>query len=144
MLELVLAVTTAMPVSPRFGNYTDGLIRGGRWIQHNTTPQDVIAVVDAGALAYYSERRTIDIIGLNNAYIAHAPQKRDAGYVMAQHPKMVQLHVELSRLKGVVPLPQSDHNWDIFYNSIFQSSYEPYWAGAEDPFFPFLFVRRPG
>ena len=144
VLELVLAVTTAIPVSPRFGNYTDGLIRGGLWIKQNTAPQDVIAVVDAGALAYTSERRTIDIIGLNDAHIAHSPHKSDAAYVMAQHPKIVQLHVEFSQSAGVIPPTQLDHNWDIFYNSVFQSSYKPYWAGAEDPFFPFLFIRQPG
>jgi hypothetical protein len=143
VLELVLAITTAMPVSPRFGNYTDGLIRGGLWIKQNTPPQAVIAVVDAGALAYYSERRTIDIIGLNEAHIAHSPGKRDAAYVLAQHPAVVQLHIEFSPSTGVVPPKQHDHNWDIFYNPAFHGHYEPYWTGTTDPFFPFLFIRQP-
>lgn len=142
-LEGVFALTTAIPIAPRFGDYTDGLIRGGRWIQQNTAPQDVIAVVDAGALAYYSERRTIDIIGLNDAHIAHAPGKSDAAYVLAQRPKVVQLHIAFSQSTGVLPPTQRDHNWDIFYQPTFQSDYEPYWAGTADPFFPFLFIRPP-
>ncbi|HZY40587.1 MAG TPA: hypothetical protein VFF59_01155 [Anaerolineae bacterium] len=143
VLEVVFALTTAIPIAPRFGDYTDGLIRGGVWIQQNTTPQDTIAVVDAGALAYYSERRTIDIIGLNDAHIAHAPGKSDAAYVLAQCPKVVQLHIEFSPSTGVWPPTQRDHNWDIFYHPAFQSDYAPYWAGTADPFFPFLFTRQP-
>lgn len=141
-LELALAITTAMPISPRFGNYTEGLIRGGLWLRQNTAPQDVIAVVDAGALAYYSERRTVDILGLNDAHIAHSPDKRDAAYVLAQRPKAVQLHVEFSPSTGILPPVQHDHNWDVLQAPVFQSDYEPYWAGVVDPFFPFLFIRQ--
>jgi len=78
-----------------------------------------IAVVDAGALAYYSERRTIDIIGLNDVHIAHSPAKSDAAYVLAQRPKVIQLHIEFSRSTGVVPPTRPDNNWDIFSQAIF-------------------------
>ncbi|NTV84056.1 MAG: hypothetical protein HGA23_07140 [Bacteroidales bacterium] len=111
-------------------------------IKKNTPPQAVIAVVDAGALAYFSERRTVDILGLNDAHIAHAPGKSDAAYVLAQHPAVMQLHIEFSPSTGVRPPVQHDHNWDIFNMPDFQSNYEPYWAGTADPFFPFLFIRQ--
>lgn len=140
--ELILAFTMVIPQTPLFGDYTDGLVRAGQWIHQNTTPQDVIAVVDAGALAYYSERRTLDIIGLNDAHVAHTARRSDAAYILAQRPKIIQLHVEFSRATGVVPPDKADNNRDIFYAPDFQQAYEPYWAGTQDPFFPFLFVRR--
>ncbi len=143
VLEVILALTVALPVSPRFGDYTDGLIRGGQWIKQTTTPQDIIAVVDAGALAYYSERRTIDILGLNDSHIAHAVGKSDAAYVLAQRPAVIQLHIEFSPTGGVVPPTERDGNWDIYQQSVFQTGYSPYWAGTADRFFPFLFVRQP-
>ena len=141
-VEVVFALTTAMPLAPRFGDYTDGLIRAGLWLRQATAPQDAIAVVDAGALAYYSERRTIDILGLNDTHIAHSPDRSDAAYVLAQRPKVIQLHIEFSRSTGVVPPAPRDANWDIFNQAVFQSDYEPYWAGTADPFFPFLFIRQ--
>lgn len=40
------------------------------WIRENTPPEAVLGVNDAGATRYFGERRTIDMIGLNNADIA--------------------------------------------------------------------------
>lgn len=38
--------------------------RTGRWLKDNTPPNAVIATHDVGAIAYYSERRVIDMVGL--------------------------------------------------------------------------------
>ncbi|MCS6910429.1 MAG: hypothetical protein NZM11_07655, partial [Anaerolineales bacterium] len=70
VLELFFAATGYIPFARHFGRFTEGLVEGGLWIRQNTAPTDVIAVVDAGALAYYSERRAVDILGLNDSHIA--------------------------------------------------------------------------
>ncbi|MFN8549500.1 MAG: tetratricopeptide repeat protein [Candidatus Eisenbacteria bacterium] len=36
----------------------------GRWLKENTPPDAVIATHDVGAIAYYSERRVVDTVGL--------------------------------------------------------------------------------
>ena len=38
----------------------------GRWVNANLAPDAVIAVVDAGALRYFGQRKTLDLFGLNN------------------------------------------------------------------------------
>ena len=38
--------------------------RCGKWLKENTPPDAVIATHDVGAIAYYSERRVIDTVGL--------------------------------------------------------------------------------
>lgn len=44
----------------------------GLWIRENTAADAVIGVRDAGAMRYFGERYTIDLIGLNNADVAFA------------------------------------------------------------------------
>ncbi len=141
LMALAMSAVFYLPLSPEFGRYTDGLIAGGRWLRHNTRPDDRIAVVDAGALAYYSSRPLIDILGLNNEHIAHTPNKSDADYVLAQHPKIIQIHVEFTVLGEIIPPETTDHNLEIFNHPDFQRYYRPYAAGAADPHFPFFFIR---
>ncbi len=141
-LEVIFAVNVHIPYTPRFGEYTEGLIRGGKWIRQTTSPQDVIAVVDAGALAYYSERRTIDILGLNDEHIAHSPAKNDPAYVLAQRPQVVQLHSACSPAGQIQSQERDDNEWSLVKRSDFQQSYRPWAGGAADPFFPCLFIRQ--
>ncbi len=42
----------------------------GLWIREHTTPGSVVAVNDAGAIRYFGQRHTLDLIGLNNATVA--------------------------------------------------------------------------
>lgn len=42
----------------------------GHWVAENTQPQDAIVVNDAGALRYFGNRRTIDLMGLNRHELA--------------------------------------------------------------------------
>ena len=42
--------------------------RLARWIQQNTSPNDVLAAFNAGEIAYFSERRVINLDGLVNDY----------------------------------------------------------------------------
>jgi arabinofuranosyltransferase len=45
-------------------------VRMGQWLNENTDRDDVIGVNDAGAIKYFSNRKTVDLLGLNNAEIA--------------------------------------------------------------------------
>jgi hypothetical protein len=141
LMALAMSAVFYLPLSPEIGRYTDGLIAGGEWLRQNTRPDDKIAVVDAGALAYYSGRPLIDILGLNDEHIAHTPTKSDADYVLAQHPKIIQLHVEFTASGQILPPDTTDHNLDIFNHPDFQRYYRPYAAGAVNPYFPFFFIR---
>jgi hypothetical protein len=42
------------------------LVRYGKWLQKNSAPLDTVAAYDVGAIGYYSERRILDLIGLNS------------------------------------------------------------------------------
>jgi hypothetical protein len=72
----------------------------GRWIHANTPPDTVIAVDCGGAIPYYAQRPTIDLLGLNDEYIAHQPsetigtgktghEKAAPDYVLARQPAIV-------------------------------------------------------
>jgi hypothetical protein len=51
-------------------------------------PRSTIALVDVGAVAYYSDWRTIDTYGLNDVHIA-TTGAHDATYVFSQNPEVV-------------------------------------------------------
>jgi hypothetical protein len=51
-------------------------VRAGLWISEHTPKNAVIGVNDAGAIRYFGRRTTIDLMGLNNQWIAHKSQKQ--------------------------------------------------------------------
>lgn len=72
----------------------------GRWINLHTPANVTITEDWAGATPYYADRPTIDILGLNDLYIAHLPsstlgsglaghEKTDAGYVLGRRPEII-------------------------------------------------------
>ncbi len=79
------------------------------YIRQNWRPGDVVAVSDAGEIAYALplEARVVDMFGLADAHIAHLkPQfpsgllgrgdafgKWDVDYVLAQNPRFIQVHI---------------------------------------------------
>lgn len=79
------------------------------YLRERWQPGDVVAVTDAGGLAYALplQARVIDMFGLTDAHIAHLqPQfpsglfgrgdgfgKWDVDYVLAQNPRFIQVHV---------------------------------------------------
>jgi len=42
----------------------------GLWLREHANPKDAIAVNDAGAIRYFSQRKTLDLLGLNHGGIA--------------------------------------------------------------------------
>ncbi|HEY8048086.1 MAG TPA: hypothetical protein VIE63_02860, partial [Ramlibacter sp.] len=86
-----------------------------------------IAVLDAGAIPYYSGLRAIDMVGLNDAHIAHLPggfmAKWDNEYVLAQEPLVVQFHT--IRERGfVIPSEAFTGTSKLYYSQEFQRWYE--------------------
>jgi hypothetical protein len=47
-------------------NILENQVAIGRWLSTHARPELPVATVDAGAIRYYSHRRTIDLIGLND------------------------------------------------------------------------------
>lgn len=45
-------------------------VQAGQWIAEHTPTTSVVAVNDAGAIRYFGKRKTIDLMGLNNAELA--------------------------------------------------------------------------
>jgi hypothetical protein len=70
------------------------------WIRQRTRADEYIAVPWAGAIPYYSDRPTIDMLGLNDLHIAHQPArqrgidvKMDPAYVLARRPRLIFVNV---------------------------------------------------
>ncbi len=74
----------------------------GQWLKEKYPPDTLIAVINSGAIPYYSELRCIDMLGLNDRTIARTPMKYESlclpghdrsnsGYVLEQKPKLIQL-----------------------------------------------------
>jgi arabinofuranosyltransferase len=71
------------------------------YLAGKTRPDDSIAAMGVGALAFYSDRTVIDMLGLTNAHIAHRTvpmgtglrghEKYDAGYVLGRRPAFILL-----------------------------------------------------
>lgn len=67
----------------------------GWWLADHAAPEESVAALGAGAIAYYSERTTIDLLGLTDRHIARVDvetmgtgiaghEKRDPDYVLNQ------------------------------------------------------------
>ncbi len=56
----------APPINTNF----DGHVKIGEFLRENSSPNDVLAAIDIGAMAYISGLRTIDYFGLIDAHIA--------------------------------------------------------------------------
>ena len=85
-----------------------------------------IAVVDAGAIPFYSGLSTIDMVGLNNKHIAHMPGgfmlKYDNEYVLSKKPYFIQMHTQ-DIDSNIVPLPDFIGTTALYYMDEFQKKY---------------------
>jgi len=72
----------------------------GLWLRDNTPPQTLVAAQGVGAIAYYSQRPVIDLLGLNDVHIAHVEvadmgegkaghEKSDPAYVLSRSPDYI-------------------------------------------------------
>jgi hypothetical protein len=139
--ETYMILSVYKPLSHEFAWFTGGLIQAGQWIDSNTDESATIAVVDAGALAYYGERRTIDILGLNDSHIAHKKGNSDTDYVLNIKPEIIQLHVGFNQIGDLILPKEADHNLSIIYHPEFIECYKPDSKRPDNPFYPYLFLR---
>ena len=137
--EFYMDLYVYKPVSEEFGLFTGGLINAGKWINKNTDEGEVIAVVDAGALAYYSERPTIDILGLNDVQIASSKGNMDIDYVLDHQPRIIQLHAAYSDTGELFPPTDTEHNLSMLENQRFLACYRPDLHPAFRPLLPLSF-----
>ncbi len=74
--------------------------RTGEWLRAHAEPTDTLAIDAAGSVPYFSGLRSIDMLGLNDAYIAHMSvrgmgrgvpghEKFDPAYVYAKSPTWI-------------------------------------------------------
>jgi hypothetical protein len=73
----------------------------GHWLKANFPPETLLATNAAGSLAYYSKLPIVDMMGLNDAHIAHREipnigsgtaghEKGDGRYVLSRNPDLIQ------------------------------------------------------
>jgi arabinofuranosyltransferase len=92
-------------------------VRVAQFLKQNSKPTDLIAVLDAGAIPYYSNLPTLDLLGLNDAHLAHNATKsknihkhfrvtleaeRDRDYVFEQQPKWIVLQTTAAEADAVL------------------------------------------
>ena len=141
LFELFMSVTLYRVQIMDFGKYTRELLDAGAWIRQTTSPNDVIAVEDSGALAFSSERKSIDILGLNNANISHHPDLDLADYVLGFKPAVIQLHLESSPSGEFVAASDSRVSGVILDDPRFSACYEYFDEWQSRPYTPYLFIR---
>ena len=124
----VLHSAHLLPAARTQANSDLGDIRMGHYIRDlHLPPQSRIAVLDAGTIPYFSGLPAIDMVGLNNAHIAHLPggfmAKWDNDYVLAQKPVFVQFHTIRDR-DIVIPAEAFVGTSKLYYSKEFQRWYE--------------------
>lgn len=109
ILSLVGSMAYLLYTMPRITTEDDGHVVIGKLLQKEAAPQDVLAAIDIGALAYFSGLRTIDYFGLVDDYLARLSSqeytfnpgfwgrqtfrlKVDLDYVLAQQPMFIEVN----------------------------------------------------
>lgn len=119
-----------------------GLPKTGLWLAQHANPNDLVAVVDAGAIPYYSGLPTLDMVGLNDYHIAKQPGrfmfKHDVEYVLAQKPMYIQMHIVPSISKKGKVAVDFIGAFKLYYHPEFQRWYDP----VSDVPWTQLFKRR--
>lgn len=81
----------------------------GWWMHDHANPDESIAVTGAGAIAYYSEHTTIDLLGLTEKYIARV-EVENMGSGAAGHEKHAPDYVLQVRRPTYIP-----RMWDSYF-----------------------------
>jgi hypothetical protein len=76
----------------------------GRWLRRAAPPNATVALIDCGAIPYYSRLRTVDLLGLNDERIAHHGFSLD--YFWARKPDIIVL--TSSEDKSIVPCTDAE------------------------------------
>jgi len=140
----------------------EGYVLVGRWLRDSFPSDATLATNAAGIVPYFSGLRTIDMLGLNDVHIAHAPvvlghlaaghEKHDGRYVLSRRPDviLVGLPVLEDRPVGPAGIEQAVARWfpnlpgdeELVNAPGFRESYVPISVRVTDQRWLLLFVRR--
>jgi arabinofuranosyltransferase len=114
----------------------------GKLLAEVANDSSSIAVIDAGAIAYYSKIPVLDMVGLNNQHIAKLPGRFswrcDNNYILNQKPTWIQVHFYLTE-QGNPIFIDFGCTAGLYYSQEFQQWYEM----GEHSVYPRLFQRQP-
>jgi len=127
----------------------------GAWFRQHARPGETIAVLPAGAIPYFSGLPAIDMLGLNDAHIAHREvaqlgsgqaghEKYDVDYVLARRPEYVIVGVYGLSPEPLPPqqmlAPSYAAERELLLHPAFVAQYRPETAQTPGGFFVY-FVR---
>lgn len=91
---------------------TDYWVVIGKWFHRHARPGESIATTAAGAIPYYSKLRAVDMLGLNDQYVASLPPQRNQ---MVGHRKLAPpAYLRSQRITYVLGHPRilrDPHQW---------------------------------
>ena len=128
----------------------------GKQLKKRLPSEASIALSPVGAVAYYSELKIIDMLGLTDVHIAHTNahpevpykghQKWDGEYVLSRRPDYVILDngIILSEPVQDMPPPYSRFPWeqDIVESAQLRQNYEPILLELDGGFYLLCFRRK--
>jgi hypothetical protein len=138
-LSLVFGYLYDRPTRLHAASWRAGVASGyaiGQYLRNHFPQDTLVALNPAGAIPFYSQMPTIDMLGLNNYHIAHygerdprlryGHQVGDGKYVLSQEPDIVLLGAGSSRLPGPFISDQ-----EIWHSTEFWTLYAPVkWGDA--------------
>ena len=99
----------------------------GIYLQENYPPDTLVALNPAGIIPYYSQLPTIDMLGLNDTYIAHhgkrdrslryGHQAGDGEYVLSREPDVILFQAGSSEPRNYISdqeIWNSQEFWDNY------------------------------
>jgi len=140
----------------------EGYFVVGRWLRATFPADATLATNAAGIVPYVSGLRTVDMLGLNDTHIAHAPivlghgppghEKHDGRYVLSRRPDVVLVGLPVLQDQPVGPgdVGQAVAHWFPFFPGDeelvnapgFRDAYVPVSTRVEDGRWLLVFVRR--
>lgn len=140
----------------------EGYFSVGQWLRATFPPGATLATNAAGIVPYVSGLRTIDMLGLNDVHIAHAPlvlghlapghEKHDGRYVLSRRPDVVLVGLPVLEDRPVGPdsIEQAVAKWFPFLPGDeelvnapgFHEGYSPMSVRVADRGWLLVFVRR--
>lgn len=136
-------------VEARALRYAEGLARAqiplGLEVRTRTGSAAVMAMDDAGAGPYLAERTNIDMLGLNDAHIAHLKGrysiKSDPAYVLGRAPDLIVLAARVPTPTGPNDFRLHGHG-RLFLEPGFQARYRPVRRYEFNPSYYLVVYRR--
>lgn len=150
--SILCTLTYLLYTFPRIDTKVDGHVVIGKLLQEQASPRDILAAIDIGAMAYFSNLRTIDYFGLVDAHIAHLDLqpytfdpgfwgrrtirlKADMDYVLAQEPTFIELNT-LNVPTSVEDTRAADPYSDLMLrHPRFRAAYTPFYHAGDTTLF---------